>query len=377
MERILLLIAELGCSGPGRQLMQLARGLPRDRFRPHLCVLGKDGPHCEALRSDGIHVTCLGWSRVFDLKPFWELRRIIRSIEPAVVHSWGPIAARAAAFAIRSPVRWILSAPIAASERAARQWLDRRLLGRAECVVGSFADECRRCQDLGVPADRLKLIPFGIDPGTAIGAGASMRGIPANGRVLACIGPLDAHKGFRDAIWAFDILKYLEDDLHLVIAGTGPEHQQLADFAAVTASVNYIHFPGQLPSLDGLLARAEVVWVPRLAPGGVQVALEAMAAGKPIVGSRVPGLGDVAVERETAILIRPGDKPALARETRRLLENEEMRRRLGRAAQGRIRQHFAAAGMVEQYVRLYERAGVISLCIPPDTCQNKRVLVGG
>jgi glycogen synthase len=101
------------------------------------------------------------------------------------------------------------------------------------------------------------------------------------------------------------------------------------------------------------MARSEVVWVPSLADGGARVALEAMAAGRPVVASRLPGLAEVVVEGETGFLVPPGDKIALARQTRRLLADAELRRRLGQAGRARIAQHFAARVAVERMAGLY------------------------
>jgi glycogen synthase len=177
--------------------------------------------------------------------------------------------------------------------------------------------------------------------------------------VVLGVGPLAPHKGFRDAIWAFDILRFLYDDLRLVLLGEGPGREALEHFARVADVARHVHFLGAVPSVGPWLERAEVVWVPSLRPAGVGAALEALAAGRPVVASDLPELREAVADGETGLLFKPGDKAALARQTRTLLDDASLRRRLGAGAREHARKHFAAAGMARQAARLYEAAAAV------------------
>jgi glycosyltransferase involved in cell wall biosynthesis len=150
-----------------------------------------------------------------------------------------------------------------------------------------------------------------------------------------------------------DILKNLADDLHLVLVGDGPDRTRLEQFARAIGVAGQVHFLGNQPDVAALLALAEVVWVPGRVDGSVNVALEAMAAGRPVVASDLPGLAEVVCDGETGFLVPPGDKVALARQTWGLLEDAGRRRRLGDAGRARVRQHFAAEDMVRRWAALY------------------------
>lgn len=116
---------------------------------------------------------------------------------------------------------------------------------------------------------------------------------------------------------------------------------------------------GLLPH-DAVLAawrRCAIGVVPSITPDAFPVsALEAMAAGAPLVASNVGGLPDFVVDGESGILVPPGDVGALAGALDRLLADPPLRRRIGAAAATRVAEHFTAAAVVPRIEAAYERA---------------------
>jgi glycosyltransferase involved in cell wall biosynthesis len=93
--------------------------------------------------------------------------------------------------------------------------------------------------------------------------------------------------------------------------------------------------------------------VPSVGPEGLPtVALEAMAAGRPVVASRVGGLPELVIDGETGLLVPPGDAPALFRALDRLLADPELQTRLGQAAMQRAA-YFRASAVVPRIEQLY------------------------
>jgi glycosyltransferase involved in cell wall biosynthesis len=82
-------------------------------------------------------------------------------------------------------------------------------------------------------------------------------------------------------------------------------------------------------------------------------ALEAMAAGRPVVASNLPGLAELVADGETGLLVPPDDKLALARASRVLLEDEPRRRRMGEAARERARTRFPLSETVRAVQEVY------------------------
>jgi glycosyltransferase involved in cell wall biosynthesis len=262
-----------------------------------------------------------GWRRWLDPRPLWALAARVRDFQPDLIHAWGLPALRAARLVSRQAVV-VVSHPLR-TNRVSR--LDRWLLQSAAAIVVSGAAEAERCRAAGLPAAKLRLVPPGV---TLLPTPA-----PQAPPVIACVGALRADKGFHDAVWAFDILHFTAPDLDLVIVGDGPERRRLQAFAQRIGLSHRIHIQSSQADAASALARAWVVWVPSRQDTGVSVALEAMAAGRPVIAARWPRLAEVVTDGQTGLLVAPGDKMALARQTQRLLMDNELRLQL--AASGR------------------------------------------
>jgi hypothetical protein len=331
MRKVLFVISRLEYSGPTGQLVLLIDYLPRPEFELHVCVLGPEGP--PTVR--GVPVEFLGWKHLLDFKPLIRLRERIHGYQPDVIHAWGGPALRAVALVGGAQNHRLVVSGVPPRRQPGLRipWLDRWLLGRA--AAGSAG--------LGLLA-----------PGAVLQAGpARPPGVPASARLLVGVGPLEPAKGYRDGIWVLDILRFLYEDLHLVLVGNGSDRPRLERFARIVRMEDRIHFVGHQETVAPWLAAAEVVWVPSHAEAGVNVALEAMSLGRPVIATRVPGLREIVADGETGFLIRPGDKAGLARRTRRLLDDPVLCRRFGEAARQRIRHHFSAEAQAEGYAELY------------------------
>jgi glycosyltransferase involved in cell wall biosynthesis len=155
-------------------------------------------------------------------------------------------------------------------------------------------------------------------------------------------------------VWAFDILNCLYDDLHLVIVGAGLDEERVRQFAQTLRLHDRVHFTGPVVDIQPWLNRCDLVWVPSLVDGGRQSALAAMAAGRPVVASRLPSLAEVILDGRTGYLVRPGDKMELSRQTRILLDHDDLRREMGAAARRHVEEQFLPARMVSCFLSAYE-----------------------
>jgi glycosyltransferase involved in cell wall biosynthesis len=356
--KVFFLISDLAFHGPGKQLSLLAAALPRERFEVRVGVLGRDGPWGDHLRAAGVGVDVLRWTRLIDPRPIWRLRQLVQGFQPDVLHGWGASALWAGLLMGDQPRLVIHTGLLPRDPAAHLNQLERWLLQRADRLVAWSQAEEQAYQELGVPREKICRIPPAValeerSPGDPRAFRAAHR-LPENARLLIGVGPLEPHKGFREAVWAFDILKYLYDDLHLVLIGEGSDRDRLEGFTGAIQARDRVHFVGRQADVADWLAQAEAVWVPRRGAGGVNVVLEAMAAGVPVVASRVPGMAEVVTDEETGYLVPPGDKVALARQTRLLLEDSPRRQQFGAAGRKRAAEHFAVADLVSRHAALYQ-----------------------
>lgn len=166
------------------------------------------------------------------------------------------------------------------------------------------------------------------------------------------IGRLVPQKGFDVLIRAFARSGVSSHDL--VIAGEGPERESLERLAADLLPPGRVRFPGRAdrPAAVALFRRCAFFVLPsRIEPMGI-VNLEAMAAGKAVVASRVGGVPEIVHDGETGVLVPPGDVDGLAGALSRMCSSDGLRERLGSAGRRHV-QRFAWPQIADQYLALY------------------------
>jgi glycosyltransferase involved in cell wall biosynthesis len=220
---------------------------------------------------------------------------------------------------------------------SARISLERRLCRRVDGVIATCSDEVKELRALGLPARRARIIPCGVDT-EAFRPMVVRR--PERPRLLV-IGRIVERKGVGNAIEAVARVPGVE----LVVAGgaapglleTDPEVVRLRDLAAGLGVADRVRFVGSVARADvpALMNSADVVVaVPWYEPFGI-VPVEAMACGRPVLGSAVGGLLDTVVPGITGELVAPRRPDLLAEAVRGLVAAPSRRLAYGRAGRAR------------------------------------------
>jgi len=360
---VLHIIPTLDRAGAEKQLTLLATELKRRGWSVQVCALTRGGPYQRALESSGVPVTVIGKSAKVDPSAYFRLSRVIREIRPTIVQTW--------LFAANAYGRWAAwrnGVPhIIGSERCADHWkswwhfaIDRFLAQRSQRIVanGHYVKEFYASH--GIAAEKITVIPNAVPPPPPTGDSRRAMllefGLPDDARVVALVGRLWPQKRVEDAIWAADLLKRIRDDVHLLIIGDGPLRERLTQYRDKIEIEDRVHFVGHRDDLDRWLPHFDVLWNTSAYEGQSNAVLEALACGVPVVATDIPSNRELIVHEETGFLVPPGKKgrAPLAAKTKRLLEEEDLRRRMGEAGRRRALGEFSLTRMADGYCRLYE-----------------------
>jgi glycosyltransferase involved in cell wall biosynthesis len=209
-------------------------------------------------------------------------------------------------------------------------WAARRVLRRARVVVAPSSALAERAYALGAPD--VRVIPGGVDVPAEVGEPEAPASVLYAGR-------LSREKGVLELVEA-------ANGIPLVIAGDGPLRERVPDALGFVSH----------QELDRLYEHAAVVACPSYREGFGVVCAEAMAHGRPVVASAVGGLLDLVIDGETGILVPPGDVGALRDALRRLLEDPDLRRRMGEAGRARVRERFSWNAVTDATLAAYDEA---------------------
>src|SRR5262249_28439603 len=186
------------------------------------------------------------------------------------------------------------------------------------------------------------------------GRGGSHRrawGITPDDVLVLVLGALERRKGHAILLAAARRLATALPRLRYVFCGAGSEEAALRRLAASLHGT--VVFAGQQTDVAGCLAAADIVAMPSLKEGLGVAALEAMAAERPVVASRVGGLAEAVVDGRSGLLVGPGDPALLADAIAALLADPVLRRRLAAAGRGRVLARYTAARMADGTLACY------------------------
>ncbi len=349
--RVVHVDPERGWGGGEMQVTLLVRELAR-RGHESLVATPADAPLARAVAAEGVRVADCPIASHVDLRAVPRLRRLARDADVVHFHT-----ARAHAMA-----PWLGGVR---ARRIVTRRMDYRpsggpwaryLYNRAvDRVIAISSGVERALRAAGVEASRIRIVPSGIDVARFPAPAAARTALRAAWRagdgdvVVIVVGVLEARKGHATLIDAAARLPALP--LRLVFCGAGSLEAALRRRAA--AQRVDVTFLGFRDDVADCLAAADVAVLPSLHEGLGVAALEAMAAGRPVVATRVGGLAEVVADGETGRLVPAGDATALAAALAALVRDPALRARMGAAGAARVAARFSAAAMAEGTIACY------------------------
>jgi glycosyltransferase involved in cell wall biosynthesis len=376
--KILRLIARLNIGGPAIHVVLLTAGLDRQRFQT-LLVSGRENPGEGSMLDYALArgVRPLLMPEIVgdfslgprEIKALIQLARLMGQERPDVVHTHtakagflGRLAARLAGVPVivHTFHGHVLHSYYGPAKNQLLQRME-RLLARITDGLIAVSDQVK--QDLvayGVaPAAKIQMVPLGLEldgflNATAV-AGAFRRELALNAdeRLVGIVGRLFPIKNHRLFLEAAALVVQQEPSVRFVIIGDGVLRPELEQQAQVLGIPERVIFTGWRRDLAPIYADLDVLAVTSKNEGTPVSAIEAMAAGCPVVATRVGGLPDLICDGETGCLVPPGDARALATAILRLLRDHQTARRLGQTAQTIARERYAVPRLIGDLERLY------------------------
>jgi glycosyltransferase involved in cell wall biosynthesis len=365
---ILFLVDQLTELGGGeRILLELAQGLPADEFET--CVVSfRDMPN-PIVWNLPCDIRVLNMRKTYGLEALrtaLRLRRLIRERRFDLVHTFfetsdifGLIVARL------SGVRGVISSRRDMGIlRTAKHNIAYRLLSWNFDAILTVSEQVR---ERVIALDRVKssaviTVHNGIQAEKFASTGPPGRfrreyGLPANAPIIATIANLQPWKGVDVFLRCAAEVHRMAPEGHFVVAGEFSDPkltEQLRALAKELKIDHVLHFLGSVSDVRELLSSTDVFCLLSRSEGFPNVVLEAMAAGVPIVATRVGGTPEAVDHGVSGWLTNPGDHQDAADRVLMLLNDTVMRKTMAAAGLNRVRTQFTRQAMIEKYAGVYK-----------------------
>lgn len=363
------LIYRLDFGGLENLMVERINRMPAGAYRHAVVALTEITDFADKINKPGVALFSLHKQPGLSLQTHAALWKLLRRIKPTVLHTYNLAAAEYA------PVAMLAGVPVRINGAHGRDASDpngtnprHRLLRRLmlpfyDCCYGNSADlvEWNRSV-IGVPEHKSRLLSNGIDTDRfhPPAAGKEHGGTPFGPAciVIGSVGRIQDVKNHTGLMDAFILLRRrhptLAAKLRLAIIGEGPMLAGLRAKADAAGIAELVWLPGARSDVAGILRGLDIFVMSSLAEGTPGSALEAMASGLPVVGTRVGGIPEVIDDGVTGLLVPPSDPAAMADAVARYAVAPALAAQHGAAGRDRILQKYNMPAMVAAYKSLYD-----------------------
>jgi len=315
--------------------------------------------------AEGLELVPLAPRAEMDFSAAWRLARVIKRMQPAIVHAHDAHGVAMASLALSlGAASSIGSAPaLVASRRvdfhlrgnAFSRWKHRQV----DCFIAASDAIRRMLMADGVAEDRTVTVHEGIDVDhvrsvPAVDLHAAFW-LPHHAPIVGNIAALVPHKGQRHLIDAAHLVVQRMPDVRFLIFGEGELREALERHVREYHLEKHVLLPGFRTDVLGCLKRFDLFAMGSVTEGLGTALLDAMACSRAIVATRAGGIPEVVADGETGVLVPPRDHAEMARAIVRLLENHDERERMGAAGLARVSSRFTVDRMVAETAKVYER----------------------
>jgi len=374
--RLAFVTAKLAPGGSERQMLLLAKHLPRDRFQVEFVLLGPPGVLADEARAAGAGIQALyGPSRASARLPVWVFRvlasvwafvRLARRRHYDVIDAW-----LFGSYALAAVTRPLTRIPVLISGRrslsdykadfsVAQRFADLIATRSSDAIVANadaVADNVRLLEHL--PAQQVRVIHNAVEllapPSqdelrrTRLAWGATEESV-----VVGCVANYKPRKGLEMLIDAFVEASRTSDAIRLVLIGEGPLRGELEARIARHGAGERVILAGETLDPRAMYYAFDIAVLASETEGLPNVLLEAAAAGRPLIATDAGGSREIVIDGETGILVPIADRAGMTAAITRLVDDPHLRSSYGAAALERAASEFSVARCVAAFAALYE-----------------------
>lgn len=351
--KVLHILPSLVNGGAERLLIDIVKHTNRERFSPEVLTFKDKGALYEEMLATGIPLFTYTKTRRFDFKNFQNIYKTIQTEKPDIVHTHlgGDIYGRLAAHWLKVPVivstehnlnkqeSWLATM----SKKWTAQWSN-AIIAVSEAVK---KDASKR---YNVTSKKYTVIYNGIDTDRY----SYNSHHDHDTFTIGAAGRLVEQKGFR---YLIEAVKQLVDDgrsVRCIIKGEGYLRSQLEDLVKQYKLESVVLLPGSDPNLSSFYSSLDLFVIPSIWEGLGLVALEAGAAGIPVIASKIDGLEEIITDGVDGFLVPAKDVKALTEKIAFVMDNKDKNIEMTKNLQTKVKEKFSIEKMVESYESLYE-----------------------
>lgn len=362
--RVCFVIENLLPAGTELWIVRLIERLDRRRVRPSLCILDGRSPLSQSLEPRDCPVLRLELPHLKSLRSFAAAARLGRflqqqSVDVVQVHHADPTY-------LAVPVsRWAGVPTLVQTKYDVGYWLRgwdltmHRFMRRWIDITVANCEACREAavQQERAPAKQVVVIHNGI----ALDAFSEVRSLTESDFQstvhLGMVANLRPIKDPQNLLKALEILVQRGHAVHVHFAGDGELREALAAEASRRSLNKRVTLHGHIQDVAAFWQQMQIGVLCSRSEGMPHAVLEAMAAGRPMVATRVGGNQELIEEGESGLLVEPGNAVALADALERLVNDPAEACKMAHAARLRVSSHFGLDSMVERFQTFYEGLG--------------------
>jgi glycosyltransferase involved in cell wall biosynthesis len=298
------------------------------------------------------------------------LAQLVRELRPDIIHTHtakagavGRTAARLAgsdAIVVHTFHGHVLRGYFGAPKAYAFRLLERWLARRTDALIAVSPQVRDDLVALGVaPAEKFAVVRLGIELARRVSPNGSredvrrLLGVPGERFLVGWVGRMTGVKRTDDILLGLKGLRERGVDASLCLVGDGPDREHVERRAHELGLARHCLYLGYQDDVAGWYAAFDAFVLPSANEGTPVSAIEALAAGRPVVASRVGGVPDVVRDGEDGFLVEPGDVDGLAERLGRLAADPALRDRMGAAGRDRVLGRYAVDRLIDDVDRLY------------------------